>query len=80
MLLRHFLTELFSTEGLVWAFRVRILLLFLGAVLYLISPFDFIPEAAFGILGFLDDFFVLLLMAIYVSVVYREHIAERAGA
>lgn len=60
-------------------FRIRILLVLLAALLYLISPFDIIPEAAFGILGLLDDFFILLLLAIYVSIIYRRFVASQAG-
>ena len=59
-------------------FRVRILVCFLAALLYFVSPFDIIPEAVFGILGFLDDLFILLLLAIYVSLIYRNVIQQRA--
>ncbi|KAJ6657086.1 hypothetical protein lerEdw1_002831 [Lerista edwardsae] len=59
-LLRHAFREMFSVGGLFWMFRIRIFLCLLGALLYLASPLDFLPEALFGILGFLDDFFVIL--------------------
>ena len=59
-------------------FRFRVLICFLAALLYFISPLDIIPEAMFGILGFLDDFFVFLLLAIYVSIIYRQMVAARA--
>ncbi len=31
---------------------------------YLASPLDFIPEGVVGMLGFMDDFFVILLLFI----------------
>lgn len=77
-LLRHAFTEFFSVGGLIWMFRLRIIVCFLAAFLYFISPLDIIPEAAFGILGFLDDFFILLLLAIYISIMYRQFIQNRA--
>ncbi|XP_072023250.1 E3 ubiquitin-protein ligase RNF170-like [Amphiura filiformis] len=76
-LLRHAMREFFSFSGLVWMFRLRIILCFFAAIVYFISPLDIIPEAVFGVLGFLDDIFVLLLLAIYVTIIYRGIIANR---
>ena len=59
-------------------FRLRVLVCFLAAILYLISPFDLVPEAVFGFLGLLDDLFILLLLAIYISIIYRRVVMERA--
>ena len=61
-------------------FRLRIIVCFIAALLYFISPFDIIPEAAFGILGFLDDLFVLLLLGIYIALIYRQVVQNRAQA
>ncbi|KAM7165814.1 E3 ubiquitin-protein ligase RNF170 isoform 1-T1 [Macrochelys suwanniensis] len=76
-LLRHAFREMFTVGGLFWMFRIRIFLCLLGALLYLASPLDFLPEALFGILGFLDDFFVIFLLLIYISIMYREVITQR---
>lgn len=76
-LLRHAGSEFFSVGGIMYMFRLRILLCFVAAVMYLISPLDMIPEAVFGILGLLDDMFVVLLLAIYVTVIYRRFLATR---
>ncbi|XP_003226082.1 E3 ubiquitin-protein ligase RNF170 isoform X2 [Anolis carolinensis] len=76
-LLRHAFREMFSVGGLFWMFRIRIFLCLLGALLYLASPLDFLPEALFGILGFLDDFFVVFLLLIYISIMYREVVTQR---
>ncbi|XP_064605110.1 E3 ubiquitin-protein ligase RNF170-like [Liolophura sinensis] len=79
-LLRHAVTEFFSMGGLIWMFRMRVIICFIAALLYFVSPLDIIPEAAFGILGFLDDLFIFLLLAIYVSIIYRQVMESRARA
>ncbi|XP_046870772.1 E3 ubiquitin-protein ligase RNF170 [Hypomesus transpacificus] len=76
-LLRHAFREMFSMGGLFWMFRIRILLCLVGALTYLVSPLDFVPEALFGLLGFMDDFFVILLLFIYISIMYREVVTQR---
>ncbi|XP_073448167.1 E3 ubiquitin-protein ligase RNF170-like [Aquarana catesbeiana] len=76
-LLRHAFREMFSVGGLFWMFRIRIVVCLLGAFFYLVSPLDIIPEAVFGILGFMDDFFVLFLLLIYISIMYREVVTQR---
>ncbi|XP_042579302.1 E3 ubiquitin-protein ligase RNF170 [Cyprinus carpio] len=78
-LLRH-AREMFSVGGLFWMFRIRILLCVLGALTYLASPLDFIPEGVVGLLGFMDDFFVILLLFIYISIMYREVVTQRLAA
>lgn len=57
--------------------RIRIVLCFVAAIMYLISPLDMIPEAFFGALGLLDDLFVVLLLAVYVTMIYRRFLATR---
>ena len=76
-LLRHCLSDFFSIGGLLVMFRVRVILCFIAAIIYFISPLDIIPEAAFGLLGFLDDFMIMLLLAVYVSIIYRQVVAQR---
>nr|XP_039261518.1 E3 ubiquitin-protein ligase RNF170-like [Styela clava] len=76
-LMRHLWSEFFSMGGLVFMFRVRIVLCAIAILLYLISPLDFLPEAVFGIIGLLDDVFVLMLVLIYMTVIYRNVVAAR---
>ncbi|CAK9295705.1 unnamed protein product [Gordionus sp. m RMFG-2023] len=80
VLLRHAIGEFFSVSGLAFVFRARMVLCFLGAALYLLSPFDALPEAVFGILGFLDDAVVLLLVAVYATVAYRQTLTARQNS
>ncbi|CAI9731675.1 E3 ubiquitin-protein ligase RNF170-like [Octopus vulgaris] len=78
-LLRHCLQELFSWNGLMIIFRMRITICAVFGICYLISPLDIIPEAAFGLFGLLDDVFVLSLMVVYITIAYRELVASRLG-
>ena len=57
--------------------RIRIVLCFIAAIMYLVSPLDMIPEAIFGLLGLLDDIFVVILLAVYVTIIYRRFLANR---
>ena len=59
-------------------FRVRVVVCVIAAFVYFISPLDLIPEAVFGLLGFLDDVFIILLLAIYISIIYRQIVEARA--
>ena len=77
-LLRHLWREFFSVGGLVMMFRFRIVLCLVAVLAYLLSPLDILPEALFGVIGFLDDIFILLLVLIYVTIIYRQVVAERA--
>ena len=46
-------------------------------VIYLLSPFDIIPESVFGILGYIDDLMIVLIVVVYVSFLYRATLTER---
>jgi RING finger protein 170 len=77
IMLRHAITELFSLNGLNFWYRIRLVVIMIIAVIYLLSPFDLIPESVYGIIGIVDDFCILLLLAIYVSVFYRQFVTNR---
>jgi RING finger protein 170 len=76
ILLRHMSVEFFA-GGLVHFFRIRIVLCLISGFMYLVSPLDVIPEAIYGLFGFLDDIVVLLAIAVYLTVVYRGVLAGR---
>jgi RING finger protein 170 len=78
-LLEQLFHEFFSGSGLVLVLRFRIALCFIAALLYVLSPIDILSEAAFGLLGFLDDIVIALLVLFYVSEVYRNVVADRAA-
>jgi RING finger protein 170 len=79
-LMRHLWNEFFSVGGLMVMFRIRILLCFVAGLMYVFSPLDIIPEGVFGVLGLLDDIFVLFLLAMYISIIYRRLVVSRRMA
>ncbi len=57
-------------RGLFWMFRIRILLCCAGRSDLPGLAAGLIPEGVVGLLGFMDDFFVILLLFIYISIMY----------
>lgn len=76
-LLRHSFIALFSLDGLAIWYRVRVVFLVLFALCYLLSPFDLIPETLFGIFGLIDDILIFLFLAVYITIIYRQIVANR---
>ncbi|ESO03968.1 hypothetical protein HELRODRAFT_79604 [Helobdella robusta] len=77
ILLRHFFNDFFTIGGLLWVIRVRILVCILLTLFYILLPSDILPESVFGFLGIVDDFFVVLLLLIHITVLYRSILADR---
>lgn len=57
--------------------RVREVLVFFALIGYLLSPFDLIPEAVFGVFGLLDDLLAFLLFLFFLAVVVRQIVRFR---
>jgi len=79
-LLRHCISAVFSMSGLAWMFRFRFIVFSLAALIYLVVPFDLIPEMLLGIIGLIDDFLIIVALAIRICIEYRVQIAMLAGA
>jgi len=76
-LLTHLFSRLFSGEdGFNFAFQLRILTLVLFWIFYLLSPLDLIPEAAFGLLGLLDDVVIFLFLSMYLTTIFRSVMSQ----
>jgi len=56
--------------------RLRLLAIGIVMILYLLSPFDIFPEAMFGILGYLDDIIILLMVVVYMCSVFRQLVSN----
>ncbi|KAL3681831.1 hypothetical protein R1sor_024787 [Riccia sorocarpa] len=46
--------------------------LMIGAALYILSPLDLIPEAIFGVFGYIDDALVMLLAVMFYLSKYNS--------
>lgn len=77
--LRHAISDLITVDGMVFIFRFRIVVCIFIAIIYVLSPLDIIPEMAVGVLGFVDDIIILVIMAIYITIIYRGVLAHRAA-
>lgn len=77
VLLRHLTGELFTFGGLAFVFRLRVFCLIFGTLLYVLMPFDIIPEGIVGIFGILDDLLFVFILVIYLSIQYRRVLADR---
>ena len=55
--------------------RTRVFAGFIGALVYLVSPVDLVPEAYFGLLGLVDDVALVAVLLIVLCGMYRRHLA-----
>lgn len=46
-------------------------------ILYILIPFDIVPETVFGILGLVDDILIVFILVFYVTFMYRAALTER---
>jgi len=68
---REVLEFVFSVDG------IKIILYMTGGLFYFISPWDFIPEVIFGLIGYVDDIIVGLLALILVGSVIFARFGRR---
>ena len=45
-----------------WKYRILLLL-----IIYIISPFDILPESVMGVIGLIDDIFIFVIVAALVA-------------
>ncbi len=48
-----------------------------GGIAYLVSPFDIIPEAIFGVIGLVDDILIILMVIYYIAQQFRRILINR---
>jgi len=76
VLVPHVIRQIFTSESLALAYRLRTLLVILSVVAYVISPFDILPESLLGLFGLIDDFLIVLCSALYVVIAFRQNLAR----
>lgn len=67
-----------SREGIQFflkSIESNVYLLFL--IIYVLSPFDIIPECIFGFIGLIDDLMILILIFIILTNYYYQYICAR---
>jgi RING finger protein 170 len=55
-------------------------LLVLGSLLYVLSPLDIVPEAVFGVFGYIDDIIVALYVYVFVASFVRSALLQAQAA
>ena len=76
VLARHMFRNFFTVTGLVYMLRLRIVVYLLIVLLYILSPFDIIPESVLGLLGFVDDIIIAAVILLYLTVLFRQSLAN----
>ncbi len=81
-LLRRLINDCCSLEGVCdcyltfWAFAL---------IIYVLSPYDFLPESVYGVIGLIDDIFLLLIgffvlaRCFYSAYASRHSVPPNAG-
>ena len=69
-LVRYFWREVIETYGLVLFRRWQFLTYIIGVIVYVLSPFDLIPEAVFGLIGLIDDIMFVILALIGIGTTF----------
>ncbi|VDM66707.1 unnamed protein product [Strongylus vulgaris] len=80
VLIPYIIRNLFDFNGLMLMFRLRIFFIAIGILAYILSPFDIIPESAYGFMGLMDDIFVTVLLLVYIAIAVRHFMARRGEA
>ena len=70
-LVKRFFREICTTDIRVIVRYYRLVLMILSGLIYVLSPFDLIPEVVFGIFGLLDDFLVIIVIFLVVAQGFR---------
>jgi RING finger protein 170 len=57
---------------------MKLLQLMILAVVYLLIPYDIVPESAVGLLGLADDLVIIVVVLLYVANSTHKLVVERA--
>lgn len=76
-LLRYLWADLFTANGLMCIHRLHILLILVLLLLYILTPFDLMPESALGLVGLVDDAVFIVFVCVYLSLIYRAYVTNR---
>ena len=72
----HF-RQIFFVSPQLTIFAVQIILIVVSNVIYLLSPFDLVPELIFGALGLIDDAVIIFLSCCLIAYFIRSIVLRR---
>jgi len=76
LMLYHMWSEATGQTGLLMFCQLQVGLALLACLLYIVSPFDIIPESIFGVVGIVDDILICMTILVYLSFLYRSVVLE----
>jgi len=76
LVLNHIWLEVTGQGGLRFFCTAQVIVAIIGAILYLLLPYDIFPEQVFGMVGFLDDLLIMATVLVYLSYLYRAIVIE----
>lgn len=80
LLLRRMVWELTDPQRAIpLVNRIHILFCLVCLAVYVFSPLDLLPEGILGVIGFLDDLLVLVMVLFHLSMLYRSTLIRRHG-
>ena len=79
-LLREFLSTFMQQEMFSGASKLRILVWLILGILYVISPYDIIPEQVFGVIGLTDDLLIVIYVLITIGLIMQSDLVSRNSA
>ena len=75
---RRIISFLSTREGLRFLlFSVSNSVFLIVLILYILSPLDLIPEAIFGLIGFLDDLVAMAILIYFLADLYYQYMMRR---
>jgi RING finger protein 170 len=69
-LLSRFFMEVRNTHGTILLQHIHFIAYIICLIVYLLSPFDLVPEMIFGAIGFIDDLIVVVYVVVAISSVF----------
>jgi RING finger protein 170 len=72
-LLRQLIAKFFTIRTML---KIKMFLMVFAFLLYFLSPFDIVPEAFFGIIGIVDDIFVVFILLFAMSNMFYNSQSE----
>jgi len=77
LMLYHMWSEATGQSGLLMFCQLQVIMAIVACIVYIISPFDIIPESAFGVVGLVDDVLIVLTILVYLSFLFRSVVLEQ---
>jgi len=76
-LIKTLIAEIVESGGRTMFTRVHYVIYLTSMIVYVLSPFDLIPEAIFGVIGLIDDAIVVGTLLMGASSVFYRGLVER---